>query len=85
MSVGKTISRERRRDAIEERAFHKPFQSKYPILSRNGEAFVSKRMHDFAKGKMYAGPHREYEVKSVKQALAIAHSEAKSKGMVRHK
>lgn len=49
--------------------------------SRKAQAKVKKVMHEFKSGKLHSGSKKGPEVTNPKQAIAIALSEARKKGM----
>lgn len=49
--------------------------------SKKAESFISKEMHKFKEGKLHSGSKKGPGVKSEKQAIAIALSSARKKGM----
>lgn len=57
---------------------HKPKKRKY---SKKAEKKITKVMHEFGKGKLHSGSKKGPVVENVKQAEAIAISEAKRKGL----
>jgi len=49
--------------------------------SKKAEKKVKKVMHEFGKGELHSGSKKGHIVKDSKQAVAIALSEARKKGM----
>ena len=49
--------------------------------SKKAEKKIGKVMHEFKEGKLHSGSKKGPEVKEPKQAIAIAMSEARKKGM----
>lgn len=59
-------------------AHYKPAAKR--LYSKKAEDKISKVMHEYGKGKLHSGSKKGPKVKSPKQAIAIAISEAKRKG-----
>ena len=49
--------------------------------SKKAQKKIGKVMHEFKEGKLHSGSKKGPEVKEPKQAIAIAMSEARKKGM----
>lgn len=49
--------------------------------SKKAQGKIKKVMHEFKEGKLHSGSKKGPEVKSKSQAIAIAMSEARKKGM----
>jgi len=49
--------------------------------SKKAQKKIGKVMHEFKEGKLHSGSKKGPEVKEPKQAMAIAISEARKKGM----
>jgi hypothetical protein len=49
--------------------------------SKKGSEFVKKEMHEFKEGKLHSGSKKGPVVSNPKQAIAIALSSARKKGM----
>jgi len=52
-------------------------------MKKAGQKKVEKVMHEFKAGKLHSGSKSGPEVKDRKQAIAIALSEARKRGMMR--
>jgi len=55
-------------------------KAKNRLYSKKAEEKIGQVMHEFGKGKLRSGSKKGPKVKSEKQAIAIAISEAKRKG-----
>jgi len=60
-------------------AHRKP--AKERLYSKKAEKKITKIMHKFGKGELHSGSKKGPKVKNIKQAEAIAISEAKRKGL----
>jgi hypothetical protein len=49
--------------------------------SKKAQKFIKEEMHKFKKGKLHSGSKKGPEVENPKQAIAIALSSARKKGM----
>jgi hypothetical protein len=52
-----------------------------PKESKKAQGKIKKVMHEFKEGKLHSGSKKGSEVENPKQAIAIAMSEARKKGM----
>ena len=52
-----------------------------PKESKKAQKFIKEEMHEFKKGKLHSGSKKGPVVENPKQAIAIALSSAKKKGM----
>lgn len=62
---------------------HKKKAAKKPArkYSKKAEKKISKVMHEYGEGKLHSGSKKGPEVSNPKQAVAIALSEARKKGL----